>query len=179
MDVSQPPDLGVGERVNFEGDTFIGLRNCGAAPNCFSSTMKDDPDHFIPAFQWPSTIDNSAQAMQQLQKVLESYPPGQSGIDGGGFAIQKVKPNYIYVQYQSLKNGFIDDVEFAVIQDGDNYPERTVQVRSSSRVGYLDYGVNSKRINWIAKALREKGWNAVGVDYDTHRGYALENQMSI
>ena len=35
-----------------------------------------------------------------------------------------------------------------------------VQVRSSSRLGYLDLGVNAKRLNWISASLRDKGWTA-------------------
>jgi Protein of unknown function (DUF1499) len=115
--------------------------------------------------------------MDQLYSILQAYPPGQSDVDGGGFDIKKNDPvkGYIYVQYESLKNGYIDDVEFAVV---DGYGPRQVQMRSSSRLGYLDFGVNSKRVNWIAKALREKGWEAEGVDYAKHESYAYENQMS-
>jgi len=39
----------------------------------------------------------------------------------------------------------------------------------------LDFGVNAKRINYIAKALRAKGWDAPGVEFDTHKGYGEEN----
>ena len=167
----------MGKRTSLEGDDYIGLKTCGAAPNCFSSTisMDEDPDHSIPAFVWPKDL-NQQQAFEQLQQVLQSYPPGQSGVDGGGFQIQKFDPQkgYIYVQFEALKNGYIDDVEFAFI---DGYGDRNVQVRSSSRIGYLDFGVNAKRLNWIAKALRDKGWDAVGVGFDTHRGYAIENQI--
>ena len=54
-----------------------------------------------------------------------------------------------------------------------------VQVRSSSRVGYLDFGVNAKRLNYLAKALREKGWNAEGVDLlKTHVDYATQNGLA-
>ena len=84
------------------------------------------------------------------------------------------KKEYIYVQFESLKNGFIDDVEFAVVGDEKN----TVQVRSSSRLGYLDFGVNAKRLNYLSKKLREKGWDAKGVELNTHRGYAEENQVT-
>jgi len=63
-------------------------------------------------------------------------------------------------------------VEFAVIN---NLEGRTVEVRSSSRVGYLDYGVNAKRLNYIANALRSKGWDAPGVDLKTHQDYAIQN----
>ena len=36
-------------------------------------------------------------------------------------------------------------------------------VRSASRVGDSDFGVNAKRVNYIAKGLREKGWTAAAV----------------
>jgi hypothetical protein len=33
-------------------------------------------------------------------------------------------------------------------------------------------------LNYIAKGLRDKGWDAIGVDYDTHEGYFTENNIS-
>ena len=84
---------------------------------------------------------------------------------------------YIYSQFESLKAGYIDDLEFAFIQGlggnggGGGGSDTYVRVRWSSRVGYLDFGVNAKR-------LSEKGWNAPGVDYNTHKGYFIENQVS-
>lgn len=174
----KPTDLGVQSRVSTFGqeDDYIGLKSCGPGPDCFCSTLPDDPDHAIPAWRWPVTYDQ-ARAFEDLSQVLQSYPPGQNGVDGGGFQIQVIdgQKGYAYVKYEALKNGYIDDVEFAVIVDG--YPERSLQVRSSSRVGYLDFGVNAKRLNWIATALRAKGWDAVGVDLQTHRFYAEENQL--
>ena len=179
---SKPPSLGVLERESFDmvddsdSGTYLGLKPCGAAPNCFCSTisLNEDAEHSIPAFVWPSDMDQAA-AMTQLKDVLQAYQPTPK-VDGGGFDIKTATPDYIYVQYESLKNGYIDDVEFAVIK-AKRYGERQVQVRSSSRLGYLDYGVNSKRINAIAAALRAKSWNAVGVDYTTHPFYASENNL--
>ena len=60
----------------------------------------------------------------------------------------------MYVQFESLRYGFIDDVEFAVNKAGE------VQVRSASRIGFLDLGVNAKRLNGISASLRAKGWSA-------------------
>lgn len=102
-----------------------------------------------------------------------AYEPGQGNIDGGGFEFQQsdVENGYIYVQFEQLKGGYIDDMEFAYISSASD----EVQVRSSSRVGYLDYGVNSKRLNYIAKALRAKGWSAEGVDFTTHEDYLNQN----
>ena len=109
---------------------------------------------------------------------MKAYQPGQSNIDGGGFDIVTFDPKagYIYVQFESLKNGYVDDFELAAV--GDEKDSNAVQVRSSSRLGYLDFGVNAKRINYIAKALREKGWEAEGVVLKTHRGYAEENGVT-
>ena len=63
----------------------------------------------------------------------------------------------MYVQFESLKNGYIDDLELAAIPE---IGGGAVQVRSSSRVGYLDFGVNAKRLNYIAQQLRSRGWDA-------------------
>ena len=156
---------------------MLTVANLLQAPNCFCSTDSalDDPDHNIPAWTYPDSLTPEA-AFQQLYETVKAYPPGQSDIDGGGFDIVTFdnKKEYIYVQFESLKNGFIDDVEFAVVGDEKN----TVQVRSSSRLGYLDFGVNAKRLNYLSKKLREKGWDAKGVELNTHRGYAEENQVT-
>jgi len=52
-----------------------------------------------------------------------------------------------------LKVAFVDDLELSV-EDG------FVGVRSSSRVGDSDFGVNAKRLNFLSAALRGKGWDA-------------------
>ena len=92
-------------------------------------------------------------AMDELLETIRAYPPGQAKIDGGGFSIITASADYLYVIFESLKLGFLDDVEFAVKGD-------EVQVRSSSRVGFLDLGANAKRLNWISGQLRSKGWTA-------------------
>lgn len=140
-------------------------------------TVEDDPDHSIPSWKWPATYDQK-RALDELHAVILAYLPGQNGVDGGGFAVKTFDPNkgYMYVQFESLKNGYIDDFEAAVIPEAEK--GGAVQVRSSSRIGYLDFGVNAKRLNYIAKELRSKGWDAEGVDLvKAHRGYAIENQL--
>jgi Protein of unknown function (DUF1499) len=143
-------------------------------------TLEDDPDHSIPPWIWPESKFGSSieQAFGELRQVIADYEPGQNKVDGGGFRIQKFDPStgYLYVQFESLKNGYIDDFELAYIP-GSPGGDRAVQIRSSSRLGYLDYGVNAKRINYIAERLRDKGWDAVGVDFSTHKLYAIENNL--
>lgn len=179
---AQPQDLGVKKRKGMSGEEYVGLKPCDAAPHCFcsSTTSEDaenDPMHTISPWVWPISLQGGKQeAFQQLITTIKSYPPGQSNVDGGGFQIVKEGDGYIYAQFESLKNGYIDDFEVAAV--GDTNDDRTVQIRSSSRIGYLDFGVNAKRINWIAQELRKRGWDAPGVFLqDQHKDYASLNGL--
>lgn len=180
---SKPQKLGVATRKNLFNEDYQGLKPCGngngGAPNCFCSTddIEDSPETNIPPFKWPSSVSSREDAFQQLYEVVKAYEPGQNEIDGGGFEIVTFDPKagYIYAQFQSLKNGFIDDVEFAVVGDG---KDNAVQLRSSSRLGFLDYGVNAIRVNYFADALQAKGWKAPGVELKTHQEYAAQNGVS-
>ena len=59
-----------------------------------------------------------AEALADVKAAIDSYPPGQRGIDGGGFKVITEKSDvaaeraYIYVQFESRRKGYIDDVEF-------------------------------------------------------------------
>ena len=133
--------------------------------------------------------------MKDVADAIEKYEVGHDNIDAGGFKIIKKDEGYVYAQFESLKNGYIDDVEFAV-KDGEvristsspglslqihysNVSLRSSQVlvRSSSRLGYLDYGVNAKRLNWIGKSLKEKGWKVKEINRSTHRDYFEQNNL--
>lgn len=111
----KPADLGVSNRsfisVEGERDEYVGLKGCTPSPNCFSSSIpvQDDPEHSIPPFLWPEG-QSKEEALTTLLEVLKAYPPGQSGVDGGGFEIKAFDGNkgYIYVQYEALKRGYID-----------------------------------------------------------------------
>lgn len=158
----QPPDLGVKLRDDLDEPE---LKVCGGAPNCFSTTPDDvAPEHTIP--RWRPKGDD---AFNQLRNVLRNYEPGQNGIDGGGFKIIDEKDGYIYVVFESLKNGYYDDVEFALTENND------LNVRSSSRVGYLDFQVNAKRLNYISAKLRALGWDAPAITPTTHPDYFEKN----
>lgn len=134
------------------------LARCEYSPNCYSTSGDD----FARLPLWKPKAGSDA--MGELLETIRAYPPGQNKVDKGGFSIITASADYLYVQFESLKMGFIDDVEFAVT-DG------AVQVRSSSRLGFLDLEVNAKRLNWISKQLRAKGWTAPAIkpaDYPEH-----------
>ncbi|CAE7703335.1 unnamed protein product [Symbiodinium pilosum] len=161
---SQPQGVGTGT-----------LSSCGGAPNCFSSAPGTDDDHFLKP--WLYSSGGVSGAVSDLEKVVKAYPPGQQEIDGGGFEIKKVDPEkgYIYVQFESLKRGYIDDVEF-LVKPADKESGQ-VLVRSASRLGYLDLGVNAKRLNRLSQALRDiPGWTAPKITQELFPRYVSENR---
>ena len=143
------------------------------APNCFSSTATrpggGDQLYHVEPFAYKGK--DAEQAMQDLIAVASSYPPGQGNIDAGGWKIVKQTDRYLYMQFESGKIGYLDDLEFLL--DGAN---KLVRVRSASRTGFLDFGVNAKRINWFASALNSKGgWSTVLITPETHPDYFVQN----
>ena len=99
----------------------------------------------------------------------------QRGIDGGGFKVISESLNadqgYIYVQFESRRRGYIDDFEVA-LRDG------VANLRTSSRLGYLDLGVNAKRWNWFADNLASKsGWVTSRVLAKDHEEYFSLNNV--
>lgn len=180
----KPGNLGIGKNGL--------LRMCmKPSPNCFSTTadnlgvdVEDLGDetsawgsdiHLIP--KWSYSKASVDEAFDMIGSALDNYTPGQSGIDGGGFKVitKDSKNHYYYVQYESLKRGYIDDLEIAVEDVVQGQKQGHVQVVSSSRLGYLDYRVNAKRLNFIAANLRQLGFTASEISYETHPVYFDSN----
>ena len=65
-----------------------------------------------------------------------------------GAQVVKSEPDYLYAQYTTRLMKFVDDVEFWY-----DPTARVIQVRSASRVGKGDMGVNRKRIEAVRAAL--------------------------
>jgi hypothetical protein len=107
-----------------------------------------------------------------ITKVLQGYPQeGQNGIDLSGWSFAEdslAASGSARLEYRSgvgkiakaINGGkpFIDDLLVAVQDDGQ------VEVRSSSRIGYSDMGVNKKRLEYLIKSL-PKDWKAPNPDY--------------
>jgi len=165
-----------------------GLKSCiDGKPHCFSSTPEtfEDNDLFNADYggasaEWlvqPFKYDLPlAEALVDVKTAISEYPPGQAGVDGGGFKVvaesAKADRAYLYVQFESRRRGYIDDMEFS-LRDG------TVQVRTSSRLGYLDMGVNAKRFNWFANRLGGlKGWSTQPILSKGHEEYFALNGVS-
>ena len=145
------------------------LKPCpNGAGNCYSSASTNK--NKISTWSWPSGTSRT-DAIKQLREVLEAYPKaGQGDVDGGGwdFKVDELTDSgYAKLEFKSAGTGnlarffnggkpFIDDFEVSV-------EDSSICLRSSSRAGDSDFGVNFKRVNYIAAGLREKGWAAEGV----------------
>ncbi len=68
------------------------------------------------------------------------------GMDGA--KVMKSEPGYLYAQFTTKLMKFVDDVEFWF-----DPAANAIQVRSASRVGRGDMGVNRKRIEAVRAAL--------------------------
>jgi len=136
------------------------LALCPETPNCFSTTTpKEDQVHFMAPLKFNKSPD---EAWSQIVKVIETYPIPNGGIDGGGKKIITLdnEKKYLYAQFESKLFGFVDDFELSMATD-----QKAVYLRSASRLGDSDFGVNSKRINWMLNELKLLGgWDVKPVE---------------
>jgi len=113
--------------------TQDGLQPCPSSPNCVSSFSQDE-QHYITPF---SINDKSKRTFECLKILLSQNP---------NVTITTNRSDYIHAEFHSQFWGFVDDVEFLL-------KDNQIHVRSASRVGYSDFGVNRKRINQLWQAL--------------------------
>lgn len=115
------------------------LPACPTSPNCVVSQGADEKHAIDPISYHISRED----ARQTLIKVLSVVPRTE---------VIEQTDNYIHATSKSRIFKFVDDVEFYFPSD-----ENVIHVRSASRVGDSDLGVNRRRIEQIRLALRDLG----------------------
>lgn len=129
---TMPDDLG------WRGDSF---KTCDAsmAPviNCVSSTVATDNATHVDPFTFTGSIQDARTA---LLAVINAMPRSE---------IITNDETYIHVVFRSLAFNFPDDTEFYI--DGDN---NVIHVRSASRLGKGDAGVNRNRVETIREQFQ-------------------------
>ena len=104
---------------------------CPDSPNCVSSQSKDKR-HFIEPIRYKG---DQQRARDRLIVVIQRMKRSK---------IETVRDDYIHAEFTSAILRFVDDVEFYF---DDN--TKTIHMRSASRIGYSDLGVNRKRLEEI------------------------------
>ena len=113
------------------------LAPCPDSPNCVSSTASD-PRHAIVGF----ALDRSpGAAKEELKQAIARLPRAK---------LISESDNYLRFEFRSFLFRFVDDVEFHLDQT-----TKTIQIRSASRVGHSDFGVNRRRVEAIRALLPE------------------------
>lgn len=113
------------------------LKACPSSPNCVS-TQAADPKQAIAPLVYP---ESRAQALARLKRVLASMKRT---------TIITERDDYLHAEARSLIFRFVDDIEFYLPEN-----QKVIHVRSASRVGYSDLGVNRKRVEEIRKRFNE------------------------
>ncbi len=116
------------------------LRPCPNSPNCLSSETSGPA--YIAPIPYTST---TALAWQNLKKTIE---------DTEG-AIVDSQPGYLRAVYTSQVLRFEDDLEFRLDEAA-----KLIQVRSASRNGYWDMGVNKRRGGQVRRLFSGRGERA-------------------
>jgi Protein of unknown function (DUF1499) len=125
------------------------------------------------------TAPSGTKASSVMADILNTYPQdGQNGIDlggwkfvennlgnGGGRSSAKLEYTSGIGTFAKFFNGgkpFVDDmtVEVVVAAGGG-----VVNIKSASRIGESDLGVNQKRLQFLAAQARSKGWDAPDPTY--------------
>lgn len=115
------------------------LASCSSQPNCVSS-FATDPAHYVS----PIAFSDSPQAaFERLRGVIAAMP---------GARIVRHTDDYLHAEFMSRMFGFVDDLECLV-----DTVDRRIDIRSASRVGYYDFGVNRKRVEEIRARLTRQG----------------------
>ena len=116
------------------------LAQCPDTPNCVNS-QATDKKHFIePIIVSASPLETKNYILDALDELKVSR-------------IVVVEDNYIRAEFVSKVFRFVDDVEFYFPES--DAKESLIHVRSASRVGYSDLGVNRKRIEKIRSKIKQ------------------------
>ncbi len=109
------------------------LAPCPNKPNCVSS-LAPDQDHRVAPFAL-----SGEQGWAALRDAVAAMPRAE---------IVDERPGYLHAECKSRLFRFVDDLELLRSEAGDR-----VDVRSASRTGYGDMGVNRARVEALREAL--------------------------
>lgn len=115
------------------------LAQCSATPNCVCSEQKDDGDHFIDPILLPQNL--IFDPLSILKNVVSNM--------GGTIGVES--DHYFAATFSSTIFGFMDDLEVRI-----DPTRNVIHLRSASRVGYGDAGVNRNRAELLKNLYNQK-----------------------
>lgn len=122
----RPTDLGVHQGR---------LKPAPPTPNCVNSQSPDGYARIAPL----AYAGDGKAALARLHALVATLPAAK---------VVTVRPDYLYAEFSSKWLGFVDDVEFYLDEKAG-----VIEVRSASRLGRGDFGVNRRRVEAIRAAF--------------------------
>ena len=117
----------------------LALPECPDSPNCVSS-QASDPNQKVAPFDYQGFSQAAAKAA--LLAALQSLPHT---------TVETQDDDHFKAVVKSYLFGFVDDLDF-VFDD----KKQQIHVRSASRLGYWDLGVNRRRVEKIRRIFQQK-----------------------
>jgi uncharacterized protein (DUF1499 family) len=127
---SRPKNLGV-----FDSH----LAPCPASPNCVGSEAADAAHAVLPF----NLAVPSQEGWEAVRLSLSERPRT---------TIVTQTDHYLHAECRSALFGFVDDLELHMRDEAS-----TIEVRSASRLGYSDMGVNRRRVERLRSQLIKRG----------------------
>lgn len=118
------------------------LPRCPPSPNCVCSDHHDS-EHHVPPF---ALLAPAEQAWEAVRQAVMQLPRTRIVAEGRG---------YLHAECRSAVFRFVDDLQLQLREQ-----EGIIAVRSASRLGHSDFGVNRKRVETLRAALAAR--NAIG-----------------
>ncbi len=115
------------------------LTKCPDKPNCICTEFVADVSHYIEPIGFSQS--NAAEVLSRLKNSVREM----------GGSIQAETDNYLAATFSSSIFRFVDDLEIRIDKD-----LKIIHMRSASRVGHSDRGVNKKRIEQLKKLIRSE-----------------------
>ncbi len=127
-------------RVHPPGGLELGrLRPCPGTANCVCSESGTPPEHAVAPFALAGAPEA---AWVRLRAVI---------IEAGGH-IERETDEYVWATFRTPVFRFVDDVELRL-----DHSAGLIQIRSASRVGHFDLGMNRRRVERLRSSVFPSG----------------------
>ena len=113
------------------------LRPCPGSPNCVCSEDEEKPSHIAPI----RFAGDPAAAWRALKDEVTAM----------GGEIVTEREAYLHATFRTRIFRFVDDLECRLDRDADR-----IHVRSASRLGWSDLGVNRRRVETLRKRFHRR-----------------------
>jgi uncharacterized protein (DUF1499 family) len=115
------------------------LRPCPGTPNCVCSETPDEES-------WVEPLVLGGMKQEKAWVLLKKVVIGMGGV------VQHEQKEYLWTTFTVPLFGFVDDVEFRLDKTGN-----VIHIRSASRLGFSDLGVNRGRVDDLRRRFVDNG----------------------